>query len=180
MLFETKQLILREFQPDDSLELAPILANPQVMKFSITGCLTLGQTQKKIGSFIDSYHQCGFGKWAVILKERSQLIGYCGLAIEAIDGRTEIELGYRLDQSFWGRGLATEAAKAALEYGFNQLKLPRIVAVVEPENIASVRVIKKLEMNHEKQTLFYGLQMDVYTRFRDEFVNDRSVDRSLL
>lgn len=102
----------------------------------------------------------------MILKQAHQLIGYCGLAIESIDHKSETELGHRFSQSFLGKGLATEAAKATLSYGFYELKLPRIVAIVEPENIASVRVIKKLGMHYEKQTLFYGLNMSVYSRNR--------------
>lgn len=88
------------------------------------------------------------------------------LAIESIDHKSETELGYRISQSFGGQGLAIEAAKTALNYGFYELKLPRIVAIVEPENIASVRVIEKLGMHYEKQTLFYGLNMSVYSKNR--------------
>lgn len=113
-------------------------------------------------SLITSYRKYGFGKWAVLLKETSQLIGYCGIAVEEIDGKQETELGYRLSENYWEHGLATEAARAALDYGFNKLGLPDIIAVVEPANIASVRVIEKLGMEYKRQTLFHGLEMSVY------------------
>jgi RimJ/RimL family protein N-acetyltransferase len=99
------------------------------MRFSVSGCLTLEQTKEEIDSFITSYRKYGFGKWAVILKETNQLIGYCGIALEEIDSKQETELGYRLSENYWGHGLATEAARAALHYGFNKLELPDIIAV---------------------------------------------------
>lgn len=162
MIVETPRLVLREFARGDAQYLSPILANPQVMRFSTSGCLTQEQTQEKIDIFTISYKTYGFGKWAVFLKETNQLIGYCGIAVEEIDGKQETELGYRLSEKYWGQGLATEAAKATLDYGLNQLKLPYILAVVEPANIASVRVIEKLGMEYQRQTLFYGLDMSIY------------------
>jgi RimJ/RimL family protein N-acetyltransferase len=86
-IVETERLILREFQPEDYPELSPILANPNVMKFSVSDRLSVAQTQEKIESFINSYRQHGFGKWAVFLKQKKQIIGYCGIAIEEIDGK---------------------------------------------------------------------------------------------
>ena len=162
MIVETPRLVLKEFALTDVRHLSPILASLQVMRFSASGCLTLEQTKEKIDSFISSYRKYGFGKWAVILKETNQLIGYCGIGVEEIDGKQETELGYRLSENYWGQGLATEAARAALDYGFNKLGLPDILAVVEPANTASVRVVEKLGMEYKRQTLFYGLEMSVY------------------
>jgi [ribosomal protein S5]-alanine N-acetyltransferase len=161
-IVETERLILREFQQDDYRELSLILANPNVMKFSVSGCLTVTQSQEKINTYIDSYRQYGFGKWAVILKQKKQLIGYCGIAVEEIDGKKETELGYRLSDKYWSKGLATEAAKAALQYGLNELKFPYIIAIVEPANKASIRVLEKLRMEYKRQTIFHGLEMKVY------------------
>ncbi len=129
MIVETPRLVLREFALTDERHLSPILASSQVMRFSVSGCLTLEQTKEEIDSFITSYRKYGFGKWAVILKETNQLIGYCGIALEEIDSKQETELGYRLSENYWGHGLATEAARAALHYGFNKLELPDIIAV---------------------------------------------------
>ena len=81
MWLETQRLVLREFQREDYRELAPILANPQVMQFSLTGIISIPQTQEKIESFITEYEKNGFSKWAVIFKESNELIGYCGIAI---------------------------------------------------------------------------------------------------
>lgn len=159
---ETQRLILREFQQKDVHQLAPILANPRVMKFSPTGIISAFQTQVKIDSFMTSYKALGFGKWAVIYKESNQLIGYCGIAIEEIDNINEREIGYRLDPEFWGKGLASEAALATIKYGFEQLKLPYILGIVERANTASVRVLGKLGMKYERETIFHGVEMDIY------------------
>jgi [ribosomal protein S5]-alanine N-acetyltransferase len=162
MWLETQRLVLREFQREDFRELAPILADPQVMKFSPTGVLAIAQTQGKIENFITSYQKFGFGKWAVICKERDRLIGYCGIAVEQIDNQEEKEIGYRLDSRFWGKGLATEAAAAAIQYGFEQFKFAFILGIVERANTASVRVLEKLGMQYERETIFHGANMDVY------------------
>ena len=162
MQLETQRLILRKFHQKDLHQLAPILANPKVMKFSPTGMLSVSQVQAKIDSFITSYKEFGFGKWAVIFKESNKLIGYCGIAVEQIDKVDEREIGYRLDPEFWGRGLATEAALKTLQYGFEQLKFPYILGIVERKNVASVRVLKKLGMKYNRETVFHGVKMDIY------------------
>jgi [ribosomal protein S5]-alanine N-acetyltransferase len=77
MKMETSRLILREFLQSDLQALAPILADPLVMKFSTMGRYSTSQTEKAIDNFIDSYKQFGFGLWAVVLKESYRLIGYC-------------------------------------------------------------------------------------------------------
>jgi RimJ/RimL family protein N-acetyltransferase len=116
-------MILREFEESDIDALAQILANPLVMKFSPTGALSVQMTAEKVRAFIDSYRQYSFGKWAVIKREQARLIGYCGIAVEYLEGREEKELGYRFDPHFWGIGLATEAASACLKYAFDTLHL---------------------------------------------------------
>jgi RimJ/RimL family protein N-acetyltransferase len=159
---ETDRLILREFQQIDFRELAPILADPKVMKFATMGVLSVEQVQQKIASFITCYEKYGFGKWAVILKDSNRLIGYCGIAVELIDGNNEKELGYRFDSSYWGQGLATEAAEAAVKYGFEHLNLPYIIGAVERANTASAKVLGTVGMRYKRTTIFHGVEMDLY------------------
>ncbi|MBW4556639.1 MAG: GNAT family N-acetyltransferase [Trichormus sp. ATA11-4-KO1] len=159
---ETPRLILREFRREDFQQLASILADPQVMKFSRTGILSSSETQEKIESFIVSYAKYGFGKLAVFLKENNELIGYCGIAVEQIDQKDEIEIRYRLSPKFWGQNLATEAASATLQYGFERFNFAYILGIVERANIASMRVLEKLGMQYTRETMFHGIKMDVY------------------
>ncbi len=73
---------------------------------------------------------------------------------QIIDNETHIELGYRLDLSFWGQGIATEAAEAIKDYAFNQLNIPHQVSIIHVDNMASKQVAQKIELNHMKQTNF--------------------------
>jgi [ribosomal protein S5]-alanine N-acetyltransferase len=159
---ETERLILREFQRKDLHALAPILADPNVMKFSPTGVNSLEQVREKIEGFIACYEAFGFGKWAVMLKACDRLLGYCGIAIEQIDDKYEKELGYRLDARYWGQGLATEAASAAIQCGLEQFNLPYVLGIVERANVASVRVLEKVGMRYARTTFFHGVEMEVY------------------
>lgn len=140
----TERLILRELTPDDTPALAQILGDAEVMRYSVAGALS----EKATGEFIDwcriSYLERGFGPWAVVEKSTSTLAGFCGLNAERVDEKDEIEMGYRLATGFWGKGLGTEAARGAMSYGFEQLGLSSLIAIVQPTNLASVNVIKKL------------------------------------
>ncbi|MEL7069697.1 MAG: GNAT family N-acetyltransferase [Cyanobacteria bacterium J06634_6] len=162
MQIETGRLILREFQKEDLQALSQILSNPETMIFSSTGTHSIEQVQEKLEGFIACYQEFGFGKWAVILRENNQLIGYCGIAVHEIDGRDEKELGYRLDSRYWGQGLATEAATAALKCGFEKFDLSYLLGIVERNNLASVRVLKKVGMQYSGTTAFHAIDMDLY------------------
>ena len=102
--------------------------------------------------------------WATIYKETGEFIGRCGLTPMDIEGHEEIEVGYMLAKEYWGQGLATEAAKAILEYGSNQVGLSRLICVINPENQASSRVALKIGMTLEidgdvngEPTLLYSI-----------------------
>jgi [ribosomal protein S5]-alanine N-acetyltransferase len=162
MKIETPRLILREFVRSDLQALASIFVDPLAMKFSTMGVYSTAQTEKAIDRFINSYKQFGFGFWAITLKERDLLIGYCGLAIDRIDNRDEPEIGYRLDSKFWGKGFATEAASASIHYGFDSIELPYILGAAQRQNVASIRVLEKLGMKFDRETIFREVPMDVY------------------
>lgn len=159
MLIETNRLILREFQPTDLQELTPILV-PKFMRFSPTDFTPFEQVQERIEDFITSYKEFGFGQWAVVLKENNQLLGYCGISMDWIDGKSEKTLQYQIDSRYWGQGLATEAASAAIKAGFELFNLPYIFAIVERANLASVRVLEKVGMQYEGALT--SCEMDVY------------------
>ena len=103
--------------------------------------------------------------WAVILRDSGELIGYCGIFPIVVHNEPEMELGYRLGRSFWGRGLATEAARAAVEYARDTLGLRRLIALIDPGNTRSVAVAKKLGMSKESEVMCEGYDHpdDVYS-----------------
>ena len=158
----TPRLLLREFTPDDIDALAPILADPAVMRFSLSGPETREQTAAFVTWCQEQYAWSGFGLWALIHIGDGQLIGYCGLSEWEIDGAHEVEVGYRLDPHYWGQGLATEAAQAALAYGCDHLGLRRVIAIIEAANVASVRVAEKLGMRWEKETVLHDIPVRIY------------------
>jgi RimJ/RimL family protein N-acetyltransferase len=85
------------------------------------------------------------------------VIGYCGLfAFPDINGRPEIEIGYRLERAAWGNGYATEAACAVRDYAFAILQIPRLIALIDPANVASIRVAEKIGMRYEQEVLLPG------------------------
>ena len=163
IITETPRLILRHFTHDDLDNLAPILADPQVMYFSARGVQTREQTRKFINWMLSSYQEEGFGLYAVIYKENYQLIGFCGLLIWDLKKQQEVEIGYRFASQHWGRGLGTEAALAVRDYAWHKLNLNRLICIIQPENNRSIRVAEKLGMKYEKNTVFMNLEVGVYS-----------------
>jgi hypothetical protein len=99
----------------------------------------------------------GFGMWAVLEKATCDVIGYVGLSrFPNRCGPNEAELGFRLACPYWGRGYATEAAMAARDYALHRLLLPRLIAMIDPDNVASVRVAEKIGMTLESEIMFHG------------------------
>lgn len=156
LVIETARLQLREFVLEDSSALSAVLGDADVMKFG-PGTQSLKQIQDWLADAINQYKLRGFGPWAVIGKNSDTLLGYCGLFyFPDLAGREEIEIGYRFARSHWGRGYATEAAAAVREHAFNQLGIPRLVAMIDPGNTASLRVAEKLGMHYKKEIMFEG------------------------
>jgi ribosomal-protein-alanine N-acetyltransferase len=146
-VIETERLILRCLTTADLDALAVLYADPEVRRYFPDGVRTYEQTREELQWIIDVYYgQFGYGLWATILKETSVFIGRCGLLPWEIDGRTEVEVAYLLGTSYWGRGLATEAAAAIVDYAFETLPVDRLICLVDPENSASRRVAVKVGM----------------------------------
>jgi [ribosomal protein S5]-alanine N-acetyltransferase len=160
---ETSRLILRYFTADDLDELAAILGDHQVMRYSIGGIKTRSQTQDFLNWILSNYEKYGFGLYAVIERENQVLIGFCGLLVWFFEEVQEIEMGYRFAKEHWGQGLGTEAATAVRDYAWQKLNLKRLICIIQPENTRSIRVAKKLGMEHERNMFFQGLNVGIYS-----------------
>jgi [ribosomal protein S5]-alanine N-acetyltransferase len=160
---ETSRLILRYFTADDLDELAAILGDHQVMRYSIGGIKTRSQTQDFLNWIVSNYEKYGFGLYAVIERENQVLIGFCGLLVWFFEEVQEIEMGYRFAKEHWGQGLGTEAATAVRDYAWQKLNLKRLICIIQPENTRSIRVAKKLGMEHERNMFFQGLNVGIYS-----------------
>ena len=165
-MIETARLRLRMFRPEDLDDLAGMFSDPQVMRYVADG-KPAGRdvAQKALTSVIDHWRREGFGRWAAEDKDSSQFVGFGGL--RSLFGMPEVVYHFALPH--WGKGLATELARASLRYGFEEHRFERIVAVAKPENAASIHVMEKLGMRYEMHTSYYDIDVVQYTLAREEF-----------
>lgn len=135
----------------------PVFGDPEVMRFG-DGVQTPEWVREWTLTCLERYYQrWGFGPYAVVEKHSQELIGYCGLFyFPDVGGKPEVEIGYRLRRSAWGKGFATEAACAVRDFAFNSLGMQRLIALIDPDNIASIRVAEKLGMQYEKDIMLPG------------------------
>jgi RimJ/RimL family protein N-acetyltransferase len=134
-----------------------VFSDPQVMRFG-DGVQTKEWVDAWLRTCFERYYQTwGFGPYAVVERQRQAVIGYCGLFFfPDINGQPEVEIGYRLERSAWGRGYATEAARAVRDFAFGDLGMQRLIAIIDPSNTASIRVAEKIGMHHEAEVMLEG------------------------
>jgi [ribosomal protein S5]-alanine N-acetyltransferase len=150
-ILETNRLVLRNLVLADAADLYRIYSDPETMKFMGKAPDSVAEERSHIQSHIaHHYEKYGVGLWATVLKENNRLIGRCGLMRKQIEGVEEVEIAYLLDREYWGKGLATEAAEAIVMHGYAKYGCKRIVAVIHPQNVASIRVIEKIRMKYER------------------------------
>ena len=150
-ILETERLLLREFTPDDALDVFNLNDDYEVIRY--TGDVGFKSVEAARTFLINynHYQLYGFGRWACILKSDKQVLGWCGLKFMPEKG--EYDLGYRFSKKYWGHGYATEAARASLHYGFTTLGLLEIVGRAAKANLASIRVLEKLGMKYHQDIL---------------------------
>ena len=160
MILETPRLLLREMEPSDAEDMLRLHSNAEVQLYTGDPTIfTYEGIEDKIKEKSEEYRTYGYGRWITILKEGMQFVGWAGLSY--LPEFDEIDLGYRFLPEFWGQGLATEASRAILKYGFEVLQLERIIAMAMEENIGSIRVMQKVGMQFEKQAPYQPGSIDV-------------------
>lgn len=189
VILATDRLILRQFTWDDLDGIAALLAEREGMKFIGDGT---PKGKEQVKQWMTCWIEDGvygwsaetlarvpqlrrapergahFSMWATVDKATGKLIGRCGLLAWNLDGQLEVEVGYHLTQSYWGRGLATEAARSVREYGMDRLGFDRLISIIAPNNGASQRVATKNGMRHERDTMVRGLPVRIYSITRTE------------
>lgn len=166
VIAETPRLLLREFSSEDVGALAEVLGDPKVMEFSSNGPCTEDGTRQFIDWCLDSYRNHGFGQWAIVDRLSRAVIGFCGLSRVELDGAQEIEIGYRLAPGMWGQGLASEAAEAALEYGFSRCRIDSIIAIIATRHVASACVAEKVGFSIDTHSTYRGWDVCIYRKRR--------------
>ncbi|MBA2442318.1 MAG: GNAT family N-acetyltransferase [Rubrobacter sp.] len=154
---ETARLRLRPWREEDLNPYARMCADPEVMRY-LPGTLTREESMRQIERFVRHWEEHGFGLWAVEGKAGGEFIGFVGL-MRQDDwpvGEHKVEVGWRLDRRSWGNGFATEGAVASLRYGFDRLKLPRIISICDPRNTASRRVMEKAGLTFRGEARWRG------------------------
>ncbi len=152
---ETERLVLRPLDASDIPTLTAIWADPEVTRY-MGGPRDVEKVRQTLQEEVRSDSSDPIRFWPVVEKASGRVIGDCGLTRKEVDGRDEIELVYVFAADSWGKGYATEAAAALRDYAFGQLGLPRIIALIDPENTASARVAEKVGMRFEKEVVRAG------------------------
>jgi ribosomal-protein-alanine N-acetyltransferase len=173
---ETNRLRMRLFKPEDLDDYhAQIYSDPDVTRYLPGGKpRPKDKTQAVLEYFVDHNQQHGFTVWAVFDKPDNRFVGHCGLLY--LEGTPDVELAYAFGKAFWGMGIASEAARASLRYGFETVGLARILALAFPDNRASQRVMQKIGMQHRGMTdRYHNAQLVLYALEREAYRPDNSV-----
>jgi [ribosomal protein S5]-alanine N-acetyltransferase len=160
-MLETARMHLMPWQPDDWLLLRPIATDPEVVRYISSGePWPDARIREWAGRQVTHFSKFGFCFWKLIYKETSEMIGFCGL--QPLDPTPDIEIGWWLARAWWGKGLATEAAREALRDGFERVGLERIVSIAMRKNVSSTRVMEKLGMKYEREMTHRGVGVVLY------------------
>jgi [ribosomal protein S5]-alanine N-acetyltransferase len=160
-ILETTRLILEEIEDSRFDDLANLLANEKVHRF-FPKTLNRKESYDYLEAIRKRQREDGVSFWAVIRKNDREFLGICGLLKQNIDTIDEIEVGYRINDTFWGNGYGTEAAKGCILYAKKTLKLSSVISLILPENMQSIRVAQKNGLTLEKQSIFHGKIHNVY------------------
>ena len=169
---ETERLVLRAWTPDDVGAYARMLADREVTRhlgFGLRhrikrtvaeglGRVSHVEARRSVTRLDEHWRQHGFGEWAAEERETGKLAGQIGLNHHAdwTASATRVEVGWMLARDAWGRGYATEGARAALQFAFDDLGLERVISIAKPDNVRSLRVMERLGMWEEGRTRWKG------------------------
>jgi [ribosomal protein S5]-alanine N-acetyltransferase len=168
-MLETERLIIRKFTFDDLPKLIELRADEDVIRYLGGRRLQNPEAiEKRMGFYIDCYAKYGYGMCALVWKATGEMIGWCGL--QPLEETGETEVGYGMSKEFWGRGIGYECARAWLEYAFTKTGATRIVAVADPANTGSWRIMEKCGMKYERTGEHYGMTCVFYGISREEFM----------
>ncbi len=169
---ETERLYLREFIAEDATHLFQMNKDKDVIRFTGDKKFSSLNAAKSLIANYDEYKKHKMGRWAVCLKSNNEFLGWCGLKFHPEENY--VEVGYRFYKKNWGRGYATESAKASIEYGFETLKLHAVFAHADVANDASHRVIEKCGLKFVKQDEYDGMPAKLY-KIENPFIEIKKI-----
>lgn len=176
-ILTTDRLVLRPFGAEDVEAHARLYDDPEVTRWlgdgPWLGEAARARSRKTLERFAEEWAKHGWGVWAVTDRATGEVMGQCGLRYLQLDppgAPPEVEVLYALERRQWGRGLASEAAAAALAHGFGALGLPRIVAVTRPDNHPSRAVLEKRGFVVERELVLAGIPAVCYGQSRAAYL----------
>ncbi|XBD01347.1 GNAT family N-acetyltransferase [Pseudalkalibacillus hwajinpoensis] len=163
-ILTTERLQIREMEGDDVDHLLSIFGDNETMNY-YPSCKDRHETINWIRWTQENYDKYGIGMW--IVEDRGGIfLGQCGLVLQKMDGKIEVQIGFLFAKDHWGNGYATEAALACKAYGFDQMKFPSLISIVDPRNKPSVKVLKRIGMVRKKKVVKWDKIFDLYTCYR--------------
>lgn len=164
LTLETARLLLRPLTSRDEAALTAVLSDAETMRWyprPYSGDEVRAWIERQMGRYPE-----GSGLLGLVEKETGTLIGDCGAVWQEVEGRAELEIGYHVNRESWGRGFATEAAKAVMEYAFGRFEVERLVSMIRPENAASRRVAEKNGLTVDRVVYWSGYEHCIYQRVK--------------
>lgn len=164
LILETNRLVLRTWMLKDSEAALEIWGDAEVMQFVGKPFENIEVARRALENAIAAQDKHGFCLWAAVEKHSGRVVGCCGFH----PFENDLELAYHFIPQVWGKGYATEAAQACLEYGFGKLNATRIVAFTHPENIASFRVLERIGIKYKGIVEIEGAKEKKYELYHTE------------
>ena len=165
---ETTHLTLRAWQPEDAERWHTLLQEDDILRYFPNPKPPLrAKADEYIRHHLEHWEKFGCGHWAVVTRADGQVVGWNGL--EFLPELRVTEVAYLLSRSVWGRGYATEAARAAVKFGFEKAELDQIIGLVHPDNIGSMRVLEKCGMTFTDRLALWGMEMLRYRIARSTY-----------
>ncbi len=151
-IFETDRLLLRQQVIEDLQDLWVFHCNPENIRHYHDAPQTFEEVREQLEWDLDWYRKnMALGTWAIIHKETGKLVGLCSLMPWIVDGVDEVEMAYVLAEECRGQGLGSELSQGVVRYALEKLQLPRIISLIEPDNLLSRHVVEKAGMHFEKE-----------------------------
>lgn len=174
---ETERLTLRRFREDDLDRLAHVFAHREVWQHPYGRAFSRDETAAFLKAQLYEWDTCGFGCWIAIARTLSEVIGYVGISVPTFlpEILPAVEVGWRFDPAFWGQGLASEGARAALREAFVTLQLDEVTSVPQADNPSSSRVCERIGMHLQRSVHIPAnsrrgeVEALLYTMSRDEW-----------
>lgn len=170
-ILESDRIYLRDLNKNDVDMLFSLHNNKETMKFMPYNSISYERAVHDVEDYASvSAIQPGFGIWATVLKETDEVIGWT--CLKRLPNIKEVEIGYRYFPKYWNKGYCTEICRELIRYGFEDLNLNEVMAIIRPKNIASIRVVEKLGMSYSKNVNHFGMDLKEYMITKETY-NDR-------